>query len=84
LGYPVAFTKVTIYLDWSAKDNGIMIAWFISIQNNEILSLAWNNIRYNKFLNVHWIKAFIFILYSFFLHCLCPLPFYAVKFGKYS
>jgi hypothetical protein len=26
LGYPVAFTKVTIYLDWSAKDNGIMIA----------------------------------------------------------
>ena len=25
-GYPVAFTTVTIYLDWIAKDTGIMIA----------------------------------------------------------
>ena len=25
LGYPLAFTTVTIYLDWIAKDTGIMI-----------------------------------------------------------
>ena len=25
LGYPVAFTTVTIYLDWIAKDTGNMI-----------------------------------------------------------
>jgi hypothetical protein len=75
LGYLVAFTRVTIYLDWIAKDTGNVIAWVISIQNNEMLSLARNNSRYNKFLNLHWIKAFIFTLYSFFLHCLCPLRF---------
>jgi len=61
-GYPVAFTRVTIYLYWIAKDTGIMIVWFISIQKNEMLSFARNNSRYNKFLNVNWIKAFTFIL----------------------
>jgi len=55
-GYPVAFITVTIYLYWIAKDTGIMIDWFISIQNNEMKCLACNNIRYNNFSNVHQIK----------------------------